>query len=144
MQRAKRSIPHQHNHCSVPLALHNPVVTHVTPTARRRRHTLSVALHNPVVVLVSPTASRRRHTLSVALHNPVVAQHDGETPSPHPLCRIAQPSGRACLSDDVTVVVYQTVKPIIGNGMVLITAHYTSPLSSSGKPCLIPLSTVFS
>ena len=41
-------------------------------------------------------------------------------------------------------VPYQTVKPIIGNGMVLITAHYTFPLSSSGKPRLIPLSTVFS
>ena len=37
------------NHCGVCMAWQNVVVRHGSPTARRRRHTLSVALHNAVV-----------------------------------------------------------------------------------------------
>ena len=35
-------------------------------------------IHTPVVMHVSPTARRRRHTLSATWHNPVVVQYDGE------------------------------------------------------------------
>ena len=54
------------------------------------------------IVLASPTARRRRHTLSVSFHNPAVGHRNGETPSQHPICFIPQPSGCAGFSDGET------------------------------------------
>ncbi|MBQ9369106.1 MAG: hypothetical protein IJT83_15090, partial [Victivallales bacterium] len=44
---------------------------------------------------------------------------DGETPSPHPICRMAQPCGRACFSDDEVRFAKAVATPYLSHGTTL-------------------------